>query len=199
MYKLALLQRTRAKMPATTTARSFLEQHRRVEAYLRRLILIALRRKGVTYNRARSEAEAVYFRGGSRAFLDNVKSLLEIDSDPSGVGGPSYEVLERLWLKFCCPYRNKLSHGGVHAFGLDDPTPKLLLHVNRCFVLELDGRIRRKYKRDPLGHLKVWKLPKGAEVSDDAILEALRFPNSRSPMSLGDVRRDLDGTCHRAP
>ena len=59
VYKLSLLKSVREKTPKQVTARNFLEQHRRVEAYLRRLILIALRQKGVTYRRARSEAEAV--------------------------------------------------------------------------------------------------------------------------------------------
>ena len=108
-------------------------------------------------------------------------------------------MLKRLWLGFCCPYRNKLAHGGTHEFGIADQAAPLLLHVNHCFVKELDSRVQMQYKRDPLGHLKHWKLPKGAEAKDDTILGELEFPNSRSPMSVVEVRRELENTRHQAP
>jgi hypothetical protein len=142
----------------------FLEMHICVEGLLKRALFIGLRLHKVQYRDAQQFIK-VYNPNGVKTLIKQALKLLDIPVAAS----PKFEALEELVVEFTAKWRNLRLHD-IHDEITDKPLLKLLIGIDRAFMLELCRLIKQEKK---------------AGVFDKpALFKAVRVKNQRDPKEI---------------
>ena len=141
------------------TEKDFLQSHRFVEGYSKRLLLIGLRLRGVRYRVATRATEA------AKIFTDSTfKKAFELITDSKDSfqniieQNVSLKALWKLFREFARPHRNSIIHGSRDSYS-DQSMLKYLVFVDKAFIWELDKAIQCKYGNSAFDKPTQWLKP----------------------------------------
>ena len=132
-----LLQTT----PTSITTSDFIELHKGVEGYIRRLFLIGLRLDGVKYETSLEVIKKSYLNNNDllkkiiKLISKNAKDISDFENN-----NPDFKVLLDLFFNFTTVYRNRVVHG-VYDVIHDDNTLKHCYYINKYFLIEFEATL----------------------------------------------------------
>jgi hypothetical protein len=194
---MAYLRTIREKMRPVTEVSilSFIDRHRCVEGYLRRLLLIGLRLNAVQYRQAQRIIQS------SRLFMpDIMKKSIDLISrnrfsfKEAKTKYPEFATATDLFMKFTSPYRNLLVHGiidTIHELQLLQD----LCQADRQFLLQFEKFLQAEFNKSAFDKPTTWGAQKGRQNEElPVVIKRLGLGKvfKGRPMSIVEARKRLE-------
>jgi hypothetical protein len=182
----------------------FFDIHRSIEAYIKRILLISLRIKGIKYKESTVIVERTYI--STADLIEKVLFLLDQSSSKQAevVGElkkryKDFFVLKELLLKFSSKFRNLLAHGTIGE--LKDPELiRYLCHVNKSFYQEFENLLKKEYGHSAFDKPGDWGAKRGVDEEIEKSAKRLRLGKIlNQPLSLETVKNKLADTKYAKP
>lgn len=173
----------------------FIELHRYVEGYLRRLLLIGLRLHEVQYKQAQKIIELTFLN--KRALIEKSFTLISYGTfalKQAKKEYPRFAISADLFFNFTSPYRNWLVHG-VHDNIHDPELLECLCRSDRQFIIEFEKILRDQFHRSAFDKPGDWGAQKGKkEENIPALIKRLGLKKvlKGAPMSLTEAKNRLE-------
>jgi len=201
MISLSQLKTVLEGNPEPPGSERFLRLHRYLEGYIKRVMLIGLRLKGVQYENSRKILEITYINTAN--LIDKVLVLLDqSDSKHNAVIKNlrkthwAFFELKDLVLKFTSVYRNRLVHGTIGELK-DQGLIDYLYHVDRSFYREFEQLLKSEYGHSAFERPGDWGAKNGIQEKIENTVKRLALGSLvKEPMSLRQVIVKLDKTAY---
>jgi len=177
------------------SATSFIDLHRYVEGYLRRLLLIGLRLHAVQYKQAQKIIELTFLN--KPALIEKSFALISHHTftyHQAKKKYPSFAISTDLFFRFTSPYRNWLVHG-VYDTIHDSELLEYLCRADRQFMIEFEKVLKAQFNRSAFDKPGKWGARKGQKEGDlPALIRRLRLGTvlKGTPMSVTEARKRLE-------
>ncbi len=174
---------------------SFVELHRYVEGYLRRLLLIGLRLHEVQYRQAQKIIEFSFLN--SFALVEKSFLLLSYHTftlNQAKKKFPKFATSTDLFFKFTSPYRNWLVHG-VYDTIHDSELLECLCLADRQFIIEFEKVLKDQFNRSAFDKPGDWGARRGKREEDlPALIRRLHLGKvlKGAPMSITAAKKRLE-------
>ena len=203
------LEKLQSVLGVSTTAgfttTNFLDIHRHVEGYLKRVIIIGLRLKGVQYK----NAEFIVKRIQIDISTTIEKSWFLLDRTSSGhnnyINGlksrhPDLFVLKETFVGFSSKYRNQVAHGIVGQISSQDAID-LLCHVDLSFYKKIEIMLKTEHGHSAFDSPRIWGASRGIDEPHVTTAERLGLGRrlSIAPQKITDVKNALAATRYPVP
>ncbi len=197
MYIKDIQEIVTSPLGAEIKTEEFIKTHRAVEGYLKRLLLIGLRLKGMKYKQAQKTI--------SNTFLKNVdlshKCVQLIDSAKSKTFWTAHadlKILRNLFLEFSSIYRNKVEHA-VIAEIRDEQLLKLLMYVNISFLSAFEKVLKAEFDKSAFSPPTEWGARRSTKTFSETEIAQLRLGSqTRPPKNPDEVINQLNQTnCYK--
>ncbi|ELB2039623.1 TPA: hypothetical protein NGR99_004596 [Vibrio parahaemolyticus] len=181
------------------TNQIFFKTHTHLEAYIKRVLLVALRLKGVKYDYSVKIVESTYINTAN--LIDKVLALLDTQSRSQNdvlndlkLKYPHFFTCKDLVLTFSSVYRNRLAHGTISE--LKDPELlKLLCQTNYAFFQSFEDLLKREYLHSALEKPKDWGAGRGKSEAIETTVKSLKLGSIvKEPKSKSQVEKLLGST-----
>lgn len=204
MISLSQLKTVLDANPKPSGSEDFLRLHRYLEGYVKRVMLIGLRLKGVQYENSRKIVESTYISTAN--LIEKVLVLL----DQSGrkhnavITGlkkthSGFFELKDLVLKFTSVYRNRLAHGTIGELK-DQDLIDYLCHINRSFYKEFEQLLKKEYGHSAFERPGDWEAKNGIQEKIENTVKRLSLGSIvKDPMSVKQVIVKLGKTAYAKP
>lgn len=177
----------------------FFNLHRYLEAYLKRILLIALRINKVKYKESQKIVESTYLNTAS--LIEKVLFLLDPSENKQNVvihnlqsRHKSFFILYELLIKFSSKYRNRLAHGTIEELK-DKELINLLCHVNKSFFEEFENILQIEHGHSAFEQPKEWGAVRGADENISDTAKRLNLGKILvQPLSIATVKNKLSNT-----
>lgn len=190
--------------PGAYDSNHFLKIHIHVEAYIKRLMLIGLRLKGVQYDDSVTIVQSVFIPIAK--LID--KTLFLIDpstaSEHSIIAGlknkhTNFFALKGLVTDFTSIYRNRLAHGTIENLP-DQDLIDCLCHTNKSFFRSFEHLLKTEFGHSAFDKPGDWGAKAGHAASIQTTISKFKLGReAKKPMSLHDVRTCLKATGYALP
>lgn len=130
-----------------------LNLHIAVEAYLRRLIFIGLRKNGVQYDIANRCTSKIYYGKHSQE-LKVICQLLEIDIDELK-RFKSFGKIDDFFLNYTSKYRNKRVHGSLGASS-DEDYLLSIIKIDKAYIRVFEDFFKSKKLHSAFNKPRLW-------------------------------------------
>lgn len=187
--------------PALISGDYFFKTHTHLEAYVKRVMLIGLRLRGVQYKNSVKVVESTYIT--TARLID--KALWLIDASGKNQTDlvadlknkhPDFFALKDLVLGFSAIYRNRLAHGTIAELH-DQAVIDLLCHVNRSFFISFEKLLIAEHSRSAFNKPGDWgALPGSPELIETTVTRLSLGTIVKSPMAIVDVIKTLSVTAY---
>lgn len=181
------------------TNQIFFKTHTHLEAYIKRVLLVALRLKGVKYENSVKIVESTYLN--TAHLIDKVLVLLDTKScsqkdalNNLKLKYPDFFTCHDLVLNFSAVYRNRLAHGTISE--LKDPELlKLLCQTNYAFFQSFEDLLKQEYFHSALEKPKDWGAKRGNNEAIETTIKNLKLGSIvKEPKSKSQVETLLKST-----
>jgi len=187
--------------PGLFNGNYFFKTHTHLEAYIKRVMLIGLRLRGVQYENSVKIVESTYITTANLIGIvlwlvdrsgKNKKDIL-VDLENKY---PDFFALKNLVLMFSAIYRNRLAHGTIAELH-DQSLIGLLCHVNRSFFLAFEKLLTSEYGHSAFNKPGDWGALPGFPESIDKTVKRLSLGSIvKAPMTVVDVKNILSVTTY---
>ena len=196
MISLANIKLKLSSIEDTNDSAEFLEIHRNIEAYIKRVLLISLRLNGIKYKESTTIVESTYLNTAN--LIEKVLFLL----DSSELNQRQvlmklrekynkFFVLKELVLKFTSKYRNRLAHGTISELK-DQELISCLCFVNKLFYREFESMLNIEYGKSAFDKPCEWGAENGMDEEIDSSAKRLGLGKIlEEPLSLKVVKSRL--------
>lgn len=190
--------------PQVLDGKYFLNTHIYLEAYVKRVLLIGLRLKGVQYNNAVKVVESTYLHTSklievALCMIDQSgKTEVNIISDLKS-SNPDFFVLKDAVLNFSSIYRNRLAHGTISELN-DQEMINWLCHVNLSFVKSFEQVLCNSHSCSAYEKPSDWGAVPGISETIEKTVGRLSLGKIiKKPLSLNEVKSRLAVTAFSKP
>jgi hypothetical protein len=182
----------------------FFDLHRYIEAYIKRILLIALRLNGVKYKESTIIVERTYLN--TAKLIETVLFLLDQSGDNQNMvvsklkkRHKDFFVLKELLLKFSSKYRNWLAHGAIIELK-DTDLINHLCYVNKSFFKEFENLLKNEYGHSAFNKPGDWGAKKGVDEKIEDTAKRLGLGRILDqPLTLQVVKNRLSTTNYANP
>lgn len=184
-----------------TEVADFLKIHTHMEAYLRRILLIALRLNGADYEVAREIASKRQFN--IEYLTEAVITYLAKTKAPSEKkvknrikqNHPDLAKLRKLFLGFTACLRNQIAHGTREKVG-GEQVHKLACHVDQSYYTEFERMLLSVFKHSAFEKPGAWGAKQGHLKTVEQVRDGLglEFRNAIAPKGMTQVLNVLQRT-----
>ncbi|GAB3535757.1 hypothetical protein GCM10027342_53680 [Photobacterium alginatilyticum] len=188
----------------TIDSNYFFKTHVHLEGYVKRVMLIGLRLRGVQYENSIKIVDSTYIttanliekvlwlvdkKGrGQNVVLDDLKSRYA-----------DFFSLKDTVLKFSAIYRNRLAHGTIAELK-DQEMIDTLCHVNKSFFQSFEQLLIAEHGNSALDKPADWGAKRGTPEAPELTVKRLKLGSLvKSPMTLSDVKAKLATTVYAKP
>ncbi|MEZ8719054.1 hypothetical protein AB6D81_24095 [Vibrio splendidus] len=183
------------------TSQSFFKTHTHLEAYVKRVLLISLRLKGVQYDNSVKIVESTYINTAS--LIDKVLALLDSTNKKQAdvladlkIKYPEFFTCKSLVLDFSSIYRNRLAHGTISELK-DTELIKLLCMTNYAFYQSFEKLLASEYSHSALEKPGVWGAKRGKAEGIEITVKSLKLGSIvKEPKSKSTVKALLKSTAY---
>ena len=174
---------------------SFIDRHRYVEGYLRRLLLIGLRLNAVQYKQAQKIIEFTFLN--TPALIEKSFALIshqKFTFKEATTKYSNFATSTDLFLKFTSPYRNWLVHGVLDTIH-DLELLECLCRADRQFLIEFEKLLNAEFNRSAFDEPGRWGARKGKKEENlPALIKRLRLGKvlKGTPMSVRVAKKRLE-------
>jgi hypothetical protein len=154
----------------------FMQMHKAVESYLKRLLLIALRRKGISYKNCQEVIKSSFLANDKLfnkviVLLDELKSSETYKNDTLNVN-----ILFDLFKNFSSVFRNKVVHGVITEIN-DKEVLKYCILINKNLIIKIEESLSSVYENKALEELKNWKFERNQANENISVENIIRKYN----------------------
>jgi len=192
-------QLTITKTCGFTTA-EFLDIHRYMEGYLKRVLFIGLRLKGVQYKNAefivsKIQLDIATAIGKSWFFLDQSGSKNGAFIKALESKHPDLFILKEVFITFCSRYRNQVAHGLIGQISGQDAID-LLCHVNLSFYKAIEAMLQAEFSCSAFDTPTLWGASRSLNEGHATTIARLSLGKylSKAPQRVCDVKTALAST-----
>jgi hypothetical protein len=162
--------------------------HRRVEAYVDRVLLIGLRRNGAQYRVAKEAIQKTY-----QPLKERIKQAFKL-LDKEQVPHTDFLKIKTLMLKFSGAYRNKLAHGVIQEID-DSELVSYICLIDVWFVREFESVLKKEFGHSAFDEPSKWGAGNGVIKDLDTVVGILNLGEPKEqPLALNKVKASLVGT-----
>ncbi len=179
----------------------FFKTHTHLEAYIKRVMLIGLRLRGVQYENSVKIVDSTYIT--TAKLID--KALWLVDGSGQNQSTiitdlknryPDFFALKGLVLGFSAIYRNRLAHGTISELH-DQAVMELLCHVNRSFFNEFEMLLISEHGHSAFNKPGDWGALPGLSESIEKTANRLALGTIvKAPVTVADVVSILSATVY---
>jgi hypothetical protein len=189
-----------APNPSKTTD-SFIQVHRHLEGYFKRVLFIGLRINGAQYSTGQVIISSAHMDVQSQ--ITKAIELVDRRSDchskiieATKAKYKSLFTLIELFQNFSARFRNRLAHGVISEIR-DPAILESLIRVDQLLFMEFEAMLMAEYGHSALQAPKDWGARRGTKESADSLIKRLKLGKiSLQPMAIEDVHRALTDIGH---
>lgn len=189
-----------APNPPKTTD-SFIQVHRHLEGYFKRVLFIGLRINGAQYSTGQAIIHSVHMDVTSQ--ITKAIALVDRRSDSHGkiidAAKTKYKslfTLIELFQNFSARFRNRITHGIVTEIR-DSAILESLIRVDQLLFMEFEAMLMAEHGHSALQMPKDWGARRGTKESTDSLIKRLNLGKiSLQPMAIKDVHNALTEIGH---
>jgi hypothetical protein len=184
-----------APNPPKTTD-SFIQIHRHLEGYFKRVLFIGLRLNGAQYSTGQLIINSVHMDVTSQikkaiTLIDRRSDCYSIIIDALEAEYRSLFKLFELFQNFSAKYRNRIAHGIISEIR-DPAILESLIRVDQLLFKEFETMLMAEHGHSALQMPKDWGARRGTKESADSLIKRLKLGKiSLQPIAIKDVHRVL--------
>jgi len=196
MVSLKNLKKVLFEEPESLDSDLFLRNHKYLEGYFRRCILIGLRINNVKYQTAQNVISLTY--QNNRQLLDTIflllsknnKTLISIKNKHA-----DFKELLKLFFDFTSIYRNRLVHGVINKIH-DDQVLKYCYLIDKYLMLEFERVLKIEFSKSVFDKPKDWgaKTIRSKETIEQIRLRLQLGKLVKDPLKIETVKRNISKT-----
>jgi hypothetical protein len=134
----------------------FMQMHKAVESYLKRVLFIALRKKGVSYKNCQGVIKSSFLTN-DKLFEKVINLLNELKiSETYQNDTLNVKVLFYLFHNFSSVFRNRIVHGIIPELN-DKEVLKYCYIINKNLIMKIEESLFEVYSSRALDNLETWK------------------------------------------
>lgn len=154
----------------------FMQMHIAVESYLKRVLFIALRSKGVNYKYCQEVIKSSFLTNDK--LFDKVIILLDkLKSSETYINDTfNFNILFDLFKNFSSVYRNKVVHGVIPEIN-DMEVLKYCILINKNLIIKIEESLSSVYGNQALEELKNWKFERNQANENISVENIIRKYN----------------------
>jgi hypothetical protein len=192
------------KPPSVLDSDYFFKTCVHLEGYVKRVMFIGLRLRGVQYSNGEKVVDSTYIQTAN--LIEKVLWLIDKSGSKQGdvvgklkIKHHDFFIIKETVLKFSAPYRNRLAHGTIAKLH-DQEMIDYLCHVTTSFIDAFELLLKSEHGQSAYDKPGDWGAIQGKPELLESTVKRLKLGSLvKEPLTLNAVKKQLQETKYAKP